>query len=104
MFNINGETWKIVFVSPQHPQLIRSDGSYTIGVCDDAAKTIYIDDSIQGTLMKKVLAHEITHAAMFSYNVELDLAQEEILADLIATYGQEIVNITNQIFKRIKDK
>lgn len=104
MFNINGEIWHIVFVSPFHPQLIRSDGSVTIGACDDATKTIYIDDTIEGYLMKKVLAHEITHAAMFSYNIDLNLAQEEILADLIATYGQEIIGITNCIFQRIKDK
>ena len=104
MFNINGETWKIVFVPPYHPQLTRSDGSVTIGACDDGTKTIYIDAAIEGELMKKVLVHEITHAAMFSYNVELNLWQEELLADLIATYGQEIIGITNQIFRRIKDK
>jgi hypothetical protein len=51
--------------------------------------------------MKKVLSHEITHAAMFSYNITLSLLQEELLADLIATYGQEIIYITNKIFHRI---
>jgi hypothetical protein len=35
---------------------------------------------------------------MFSYNVELTIEQEEVLADLIATYGQEIIRITNTIF------
>ena len=53
--------------------------------------------------MKKVLCHEIAHAAMFSYNVELSLDQEELLADLIATYGQEIVYKTNKIFQRIRE-
>jgi len=38
-------------------------------------------------MIKKVLCHELTHAAMFSYNVELTLDQEELFADLIATYG-----------------
>jgi hypothetical protein len=41
---------------------------------------------------------------MFSYNIDLTLEQEEILADLIATYGQEIVHITNLVFKRIIEK
>ena len=41
---------------------------------------------------------------MFSYNIELSLEQEEILADLIATYGQEIAHITNLVFKRIVEK
>jgi hypothetical protein len=48
------------------------------------------------------ICHEITHAAMFSYNVELSPDQEELLADLIATYGDEIIFITNKIFKKIK--
>ena len=53
-------------------------------------------------MIKKVLCHELTHAAMFSYNVELSLQQEELLADLIATYGQEIVFKTNKLFNRLK--
>ena len=39
---------------------------------------------------------------MFSYNVELSFEQEEIVADLIATYGEEINQVTNQMFKKIK--
>lgn len=53
--------------------------------------------------MKKVLCHELTHAAMFSYDVELNVDQEELLADLIATYGQEIIHTTNKIFSRLKE-
>lgn len=52
--------------------------------------------------MKKVICHEVAHAAMFSYEVYLDPTQEEVLADLIATYGHEIISITNKIFNRIK--
>lgn len=42
-------------------------------------------------------ARAITHAAMFSYEVKLTLEQEEFIADLIATHGQEIIDITNKI-------
>lgn len=104
MFTINGEEWRIVQTSSFHPALQRSDGSYTIGACDDFTKTIYISEDLSGPFMKKVLCHEMTHAAMFSYNVELDYAQEELLADLIATYGSEIIEITNQIFQKIKNR
>ena len=41
---------------------------------------------------------------MFSYNVNLTLDQEEVLADLIATYGEEIVDMTNAVFDRIREK
>jgi hypothetical protein len=66
---------------------MRGDGSYTIGACDDTYKTIYICEDLQPKLMKKVLCHELTHAAMFSYNIEMNLAQEELFADLVASYG-----------------
>lgn len=69
----------------------------------DESKTIYINENLSSTRMRKVLCHEITHAAMFSYNVELNIQQEELLADLIATYGQEIIDITNKIFTRMKE-
>ena len=57
---------------------------------------------LNDVLMRKVICHEITHAAMFSYNVKLTLDQEELLADLIATYGDEIISITNRVFSKIK--
>lgn len=103
MFNINGEDWRIVFTSPIHPALFRSDGSLTIGACDDATKTIYINEDLSPQKIKKVLCHEIVHACMFSYNVDLELPQEELLADLVATYGQEIIFTTNKIFNRLKE-
>lgn len=102
MLNINGNNWAVCLVSSNHPELIRSDGSFTIGACDNDIKTIYILEDLPLSKMKKVLCHEITHAAMFSYNINLSIQQEELLADLIATYGQEIVYITNKIFNRIK--
>lgn len=103
MLKINGEDWRIVLTSPDHPMLKRSDGSFTIGVCDDPLKTIYINEELPSPLMKKVLSHEITHAAMFSYNVEMSIEQEEIVADIIATYGQEIIGNANLIFRRLKE-
>lgn len=87
-------------VPPHFSKLRRSDGSYTIASCDDDDKTIYINRDLSGFMLRKVLCHEITHAAMFSYNVYLSLDQEELLADLIATYGNEIISIANDIFKR----
>lgn len=102
MFTINGEEWNVVRVSPHHSSLYRSDGSVSVAACDDLTKTIYISDEVDGLFLRKVLCHEITHAAMFSYNVNLTVEQEEILADLIATYGSEIEAITNKIFIKLR--
>ncbi len=101
MFNINGVYWDIKLVSSNHPKVQRNDNSFALGSCDNTTKTIYISESVPREKIKKVLCHEITHAAMFSYNVNMSIEQEEILADLIATYGSEIIEITNKIFSRI---
>lgn len=101
MFEINHIPWKIKIVSANHPKVQRSDGSFTLGSCDDTNHTIYISEEIPDYKLKKVLCHEITHAAMFSYGVSLNIDQEELIADLIATYGEEIINITNKIFSKI---
>lgn len=104
MLNINGVSWKVLLVPPTHLTLMRSDGTFAYGSCDNDTRCIYINNKIDSSLMKRVLCHEITHAAMFSYETDLTLEQEELLADLIATYGQEIISITNDIFKRLKQK
>ena len=101
MFNINGIDWEIKFTSPNHPKLKRPNGSLALGACDDATKTIYISETVPMNKLRKVLCHEVTHAAMFSYQVILDPSQEELVADLIATYGSEIISVTNRIFSRI---
>lgn len=93
-----------MLTSPIHPALIRSDGSLTLGSCDDKNKTIYLNEELEPNYMKKVLCHELVHACIFSYDVDIGLEQEELLADLVATYGQEIINKTNKIFCRLKNK
>lgn len=82
--------------------LRRGNGLYSLGACDDIEKGIFISNSLTKEKTKKVLCHEITHAAMFSYNIDLTIEQEELLADLLATYGQEIIIETNRIFNRLK--
>lgn len=102
MIKINGETWKLFLVSPNHPMLKTPIGTFTLGACDNISHSIFINQNLNSRKMKKVLCHEITHAAMFSYNVELTLEQEELLADLLATYGSEIIEVTNKIFTKLK--
>ena len=104
MININGENWRVFLTSPFHPSLKRSDGKYTLGCCDDKTKTIYISKYVQEKYLKKVLCHELTHAAMFSYNIDLTYEQEEVLSEIIATYGQEIVHMANVFFQKLKQE
>lgn len=103
-FVINGLGWRVRIVPPTHPMLLTQNNSFTLGCCDNSTKTIYIADGLGEAKFRKVLAHEVTHAAMYSYNVQLTLDQEELLADIFSTYGDEIVVVTNKVFKKIKGR
>ena len=102
MFEINGILWNIVFVNPNSDKLRRSDGSVTCGVCDFGDRCIYLSDMLQGAFLRKVYIHEVCHAAIFSYSINIDLLQEEFLCDFIATYGDEIFAIVDSLFMALK--
>lgn len=100
MIIINGERWRVRLVPPSDPSLIFPSGK-ALGCCSDITKTIYINNTLSPSLLKKVLLHEITHAVLYSYNISIPNYEEEIIADLIATYGNEIVLLSNQIYDNI---
>lgn len=104
MIIINNLIWRIAFVPFNDLMLMRPDSSFALGVCDNLTQTIFINENLYGLMLKKVLCHELTHAAMFSYGISLSIEQEEVLAELIATYGEEIINITNKIFTKLKER
>ena len=101
-FVINEEAWQAVFTKPNDPILLRPDGVFTHGCCDDMTKTIYISDAIYGAFFWKVLCHEVAHAAMLAYDVVLTYEQEELIADIIATFGGQIIEVTNALFRQIQ--
>ena len=101
-FIINGLSWTVRIVPPTHPILLMNYDYFTLGCCDNPTRTIYIADGLNEDKFYKVLGHEVTHAAMFSYEVILTEDQEELLADIISTYGGEIIQVTNRVFRKIK--
>lgn len=103
MFNINGESWNIKFVPVNSDILRRSNGEYTLGATVDQYKTVFLADTLYGERLRKVLCHELCHCLIFSMNLYFDLYQEERLADFIATYARDIINISDEIYKRINE-
>ena len=57
MFLINNVYWKLAFVAPNFPLLQRMNGDFAIGACDNLTRTIYINNTLTGNLLKKVLCH-----------------------------------------------
>lgn len=103
MYKINGITWYMIRVRSGSPMLMRSDGSITVGMCDRETQTIYISDALNGRFLRKVLLHEICHSAMFSYGIDMSVDQEELFCDLLSTYGDEIIAITDSVFKALSE-
>ena len=103
MYKINGIIWYMIRVRSDNPMLMRSDGSITVGMCDRETQTIYISDALHGRFLRKVLLHEICHSAMFSYGIDMSVDQEELFCDLLSTYGDEIIAITDSVFKALSE-
>ena len=102
MFTMNGIDWSVRFVNPQSDKLRRSDGSLTCGVCDFSDRRIYLSDMLQGGFLRKVYIHEVCHAAIFSHSINLDIRQEEFLCDFIASFGDEIFAIVDDLFTTLR--
>ena len=103
MYKINGITWYMIRVRSDSPMLMRSDDSITVGMCDRETQTIYVSDALHGRFLRKVLLHEICHSAMFSYGIDMSVDQEELFCDLLSTYGDEIIAITDSVFKALSE-
>lgn len=78
------------------------NGDFAIGACNDSTKTIYINNELYGEEFEMVLCHELVHAAMFAYDITLGYDEEELIAEIIATFGEEIIDLTDELFERIR--
>ena len=101
---INHVRWRVHLVPPAHPMLLTPWGSHSLGVCDRTTRTICVDGSLSREKLKEVLCHEIVHAYMYSYNVNLSYMEEEMVADLITNYGEAIIEKTQMIYNSLKIK
>ena len=102
MFTINGEQWFIVLVMPYDVALLMPNGNYALGACNDATKTIYISNELYVEVFEQVLCHELVHASMFAYDMKLDHNEEELIAEIISVFGEEIIDITDIMFDKIR--
>lgn len=100
MFIVNGHIWYIEFVNPYSPLLQRSDGSYTVGMTDMNTHTIYISNNVYGEFLHKIFKHELCHVYALEYDIYFPPFYEEVFADALATYGQSIINQSNELCNR----
>lgn len=93
---INGYVWEIIYTHNDN-DLMRSDGTITLGVTDLNTMCIYIYDHLSKYMQQKVMTHELVHAWIFSYGIYLSVDEEEFICSFIDTHGRDIIKQADQI-------
>ena len=101
-FTVNNQEWKLCFVNPNSKNLMRSDGSITLGMTDNNVKTVFINNRLNNYMTDKVLCHELTHVYAFSFDYFIDIQTEEIVADFLSLFGRDIIYLLDDIIKILK--
>lgn len=96
-FYLNGLYWKVRFVRPNSGYLVDRTGNYRLATTDVRLHYIWLNEDLSGSLLVKVLLHELGHATMASYGLIDELHKlvkkdywvdaEEWICNLIADYG-----------------
>lgn len=101
---INGLSWMVLLVPPTHPILVTPRGTQALGACDKPTQTIYIDRTLTRTQLNEVLIHELTHAFMFSYAVDVSPKEEELVAKIVGEYGESILRKAKVVYNKLKKR
>lgn len=101
-FYLNGILWKVYYVPVSSPYLVDRTGNVRLATTDIRLHTIYIYKGLSGELLRKVIVHEIGHAAMASFALLDELHMfvkpqywieaEEWVCNLLADYGMSILS------------
>lgn len=96
-FKVNNQEWELQFVKPSSKDLMRSDGSITIGMTDNNTRTVYINNRLSDYMTNKVLAHEICHVFAFSFDYSMPIEVEETVADFFSLFGRDMINLLDDL-------
>ena len=107
-FYMNGYLWHCVLVRPNADILIDRTGARRIATTDARTRSIYISQSVDPGMRKRVILHELAHVAMLSYGLIPEVEQftipseqitaEEWVCNFIADYGHEIFEIAAALY------
>ncbi len=101
-FEMNGIEWTVCKVPANSVELRRSNGTFTVGMCDGNRCIIFLCNKLHGDFLRKVFIHEVCHSAVFSYNIHIPVDEEEFLCDFVASHGDEIFSVVDNIFGVLK--
>ena len=104
---MNGYSWRVCFVDSDDPMLVDRTGTLTVGTTDPVTLRVYISRDLDGSMLTRVLIHELGHCTMFSFGLLDDihkmvhprywLEAEEWVCNFVADYGMKIFSIAYNI-------
>lgn len=104
---MNGDLWKVRFVSPYDSVLIDRTGQRTLAVSDYSTMTISIANNLYGEFLNRVFIHELGHCVMFSYGLLPELHRmvkkrywtdaEEFVCNILADYSHFVIGTARDI-------
>lgn len=107
-FMMNGILWHFVLVWPYANVLMDRTGQKRVATTDPDTRCIYISSNLDPDLRKRVILHELVHAAMISYGLipqvrdftypEAEIRAEEWICNFLADYGSEIFAIAASLY------
>ena len=101
-FIVNNQEWKLLFVKPNSKELMRSDGSITLGMTDNNVKTVFVNNRLNDYMTDKVICHELTHVFAFEFDYYMDIKTEEIVADFMSLYGRNFILLLDDLIKVLR--
>lgn len=101
-FTVNNQEWELVLVNPNSKELVRSNGTITIGMTDNNKKKVFINNRLNEYMFDKCLAHELCHVFAFEFDYSMDIETEEIVADFMSLYGRNIIYLLDDLVRILK--
>lgn len=106
-FYMNGDLWRVQFVSQHDNVLIDRTGKHTLAVSDYSTMTISITNNLHGEFLNRVFIHELGHCVMFSYGLLPELHRmvkkrywveaEEFVCNILADYGHFVIGTARDV-------
>ena len=96
-FTVNNQEWELVLVNPNSKELVRSNGTITIGMTDNTQKKVFINNRLNDYMFNKCLAHELCHVFAFSFDYSMPIEVEETVADFFSLFGRDMINLLDDL-------
>lgn len=109
-FTVNGYRWRVEFVPHGSIELKDRTGQIRLATTNPKTMTVYLSDVLSGTMLTRVLIHEMCHCVMWSYDLFDEIhrftkrrywiAAEEWICNLMADYGMIVFDRASRILGR----